>query len=181
MEYEEWKVIEGFDNYEVSSYGRIRNTQRSSPCLRLKVTDRGYLTVCLCKRNIHKHRRVHNLVMAAFVGPKPPEYQTNHKDGNKQNNRLTNLEYVTASANVLHAYDIGLRTRKNTLDASQSVRESNRIRYWECKLAGFCPRCTKDTPVLPNRSSCASCAEKINARMRVKRRNHSSQVINELG
>jgi hypothetical protein len=49
---------------------------------------------------------VHRLVMAAFVGPLPRGHQVNHKDGNKQNNVLSNLEYVTPQQDARHKYDV---------------------------------------------------------------------------
>jgi hypothetical protein len=48
-------------------------------------------------------RTVHSLVLRAFVGPRPPEHQIDHGDGVKTNNRLSNLEYVTAVENVRRA------------------------------------------------------------------------------
>jgi hypothetical protein len=51
---------------------------------------------------------VHNLVLYAFVGPRPESFQTNHIDGNKTNNVLENLEWVTRRENILHAFTMGL-------------------------------------------------------------------------
>ena len=48
--------------------------------------------------------RVHRLVATAFLGPLPEGHETNHKDGDKANNRAGNLEYLTNSENQLHAY-----------------------------------------------------------------------------
>lgn len=48
--------------------------------------------------------RMHYLVISAFIGPREDGFQVNHKDGNKLNNHISNLEYVTASENVKHSY-----------------------------------------------------------------------------
>lgn len=58
---------------------------------------------------------VHRLVLEAFVGPCPPGYETNHGNGQKADNTLANLEYVTPSQNLQHAWDTGLmpRTRRH--------------------------------------------------------------------
>ncbi|MCH8327467.1 MAG: HNH endonuclease, partial [Candidatus Marinimicrobia bacterium] len=49
---------------------------------------------------------IHQIVMGAFVGPCPADHETNHKDGNKQNNRLRNLEYLTRLENARHARQV---------------------------------------------------------------------------
>ena len=51
--------------------------------------------------------------MSAFVGPRPALHETNHIDGNKANNALSNLEYVTKSENTIHAVRLGLRPYSN--------------------------------------------------------------------
>jgi hypothetical protein len=55
------------------------------------------------------------LVAETFIGPKPGKgYEVNHKDGNKKNNNLDNLEWCTRSQNIKHSFNIGLRNQKNT-------------------------------------------------------------------
>lgn len=54
---------------------------------------------------------IHSLVMTAFVGPRPPGLDINHKNGVNGDNRLENLEYATHGDNVRHAYDMGLKPR----------------------------------------------------------------------
>ncbi len=55
------------------------------------------------------HRSIHSLVALAYLPPKPhPSYEVNHKDGNKLNNHIKNLEWVTSSGNKIHAHDLGL-------------------------------------------------------------------------
>lgn len=117
---EEWRAIPGFPDYCVSSLGRVR---RETTTLRAKggrilregvhpVT--GYRGVTLFPvEGGQRSRLVHSLVMEAFVGPRPPKWETNHKDGNKANNRLANLEYVTKSDNTKHAVALGLRPYSN--------------------------------------------------------------------
>ena len=66
----------------------------------------GYVYVTLCKNGKKEVFRLHRLVLMVFVGPS--DLECNHKNGNKSDNRLCNLEYVTRSENMKHAYDTGL-------------------------------------------------------------------------
>lgn len=107
---EEWRKVGISPNYSVSSQGRIRNDitncvlnpgswSKNSPYLRLLLpTENGQKMLC-----------VHRLVATAFLGEPPNGYVVNHKDGNKQNNCVENLEWTTRSENDKHAYRMGLR------------------------------------------------------------------------
>lgn len=66
------------------------------------------MRVCLSVNGKQKQSRVHVLVAQSFLGPKPYKYQVNHKDGDKTNNLVSNLEYVTQVENTTHAFRIGL-------------------------------------------------------------------------
>src|SRR5258708_14980588 len=78
----------------------------------------GYRFVALCKNGIVRQPTVHSLVMAAFVGPRPNGAEINHKDGKRQNNILSNLEYVTQIENQSLSFLILMRRYKiNITDA----------------------------------------------------------------
>lgn len=117
---EEWRIIPEFPDYAASNLGRIRRETATRQARSQRVLRSGkhprtnYRTVILFGPNGDKKTRlVHSLVMAAFVGPRPPLSETNHIDGDKANNVLTNLEYVTKSQNTLHAISLGLRPYSN--------------------------------------------------------------------
>lgn len=74
--------------------------------LKLRKNRDGYLTVGLCVNSKSRNFRVHRLVYEMHVGPIPDGYVVNHKDGNKANPCATNLEAITAQANVLHAFRV---------------------------------------------------------------------------
>lgn len=121
MQKEIWKPIKGYEGlYEVSNFGRVRSLPKewtgAKNCKRnhagfifdLK-TDGGYLRVGLCKNGKRIFFRVHRLVLQAFVGYS--DLECNHKNGNKTDNRLKNLEWVTPSENMKHSYKIGFHKK----------------------------------------------------------------------
>ena len=111
MEIEEiWKNVEGYPGYQISNKGRIRSSKQGYlRILSSKPNRFGYVTNHLQKDGKGILHHVHRLVLKAFVGPCPLDHETNHKDGYKSNNSVENLEWVTSSENLLHAYKFGLR------------------------------------------------------------------------
>lgn len=96
---EEWKNVIGYEGlYEVSNKGNVRNVRRNT-LLRLTKTNYGYIQVSLYKNGIRTGLKVHRLVAEAFI-PNPDNLpQVNHKDEDKTNNNVTNLEWCTAKYN----------------------------------------------------------------------------------
>ena len=96
-----WKDIEGFEGrYQVSTWGNVRSMKKK---IKPYENDKGYLKVGLCKDGKSHKKRVNRLVAQAFI-PNPYNLpQVNHKDGNKKNNSVTNLEWTTDKANREHA------------------------------------------------------------------------------
>lgn len=103
---EEWKVIVDYPNYEVSSLGRIKAIRGSRFTY---VDNRGrYSSVTLKQEGKRRILNTHRIVAIAFI-PNPLNLpMVNHKDGNRYNNQADNLEWVTASQNMKHAYLTGL-------------------------------------------------------------------------
>jgi len=128
---EEWKQIPDYEGwYEISDIGNVKRVlvgpgTAVGKILKIKTTAYGYNEVMISKNGISRSFRVHRLVMAAFVGPCPEGYQVNHKDGNKRNNCLGNLEYVTPSENVRHAHRIGLKYQKGEKNNHSKLTEEN--------------------------------------------------------
>lgn len=108
---EEWRPIEG-QPYEVSDLGRLRRTtgwySPMGKILKPRINRYGYALVTLHSNNRRWSVCVHTLVAVAFHGPRPQGLEVNHKDGNKINNDVRNLEYVTRRENFLHAFRTGL-------------------------------------------------------------------------
>lgn len=108
---EEWRPVVGYEGvYEVSNYGRVARIQfyRGRGGLLTPIVSNGYLRVGLYSNNVKTLTLVHRIVARAFIG-EPTAPQINHIDGNKQNNRVDNLEYCTGRENSQHAIRIGLR------------------------------------------------------------------------
>ena len=97
-----WKSLDGIvecgSKYEVSNLGRVRNT-KTKRILKLQKNTCGYLQVDLCENNKRKYAIVHRLVALAFL-PNPYNLkEINHKDENKENNVLSNLEWCDRKYN----------------------------------------------------------------------------------
>ena len=108
MDYKTWRPVDGLENlYEVSSVGEIRAIRREgSPgrILRPQVNQKtGYVKVNLCHNGICISREVHRLVAKAFIPNRSTKPSVNHKNGQRDDNRLSNLEWATAKENTRHA------------------------------------------------------------------------------
>ena len=110
---EEWRTSQypELENFYVSNYGRI---YKSDGTITKGYKKNGYLVLGVYENNSTHHvkRYIHRLVAASFFG-RNDDLEVNHKDGDKLNNNVDNLEYVTRSQNIQHAVRTGLRkTRK---------------------------------------------------------------------
>ena len=96
---EEWKWVKNFEGqYQISNFGRIKSFKKEKDgyILSNQNASGDYLRIvlwdCLTKRR--KSISIHKLVAEHFIGECPKGYHVHHKDGNKQNNNVTNLEYI---------------------------------------------------------------------------------------
>lgn len=110
---EQWKLIPDFEPYEVSNFGRVRSRYHTSGkeyrILKPTYHHTGYVLYRLAKNKKYYNRTAHILVATAFIPNPENKPQVNHIDGDKHNNNVENLEWVTASENIQHAFEMGLK------------------------------------------------------------------------
>jgi len=125
---EEWRPVEGFPSYEVSSLGRVRSLDRvyeveSIQGKRTTFTGKaispfknknGYMSFSFCVCGKKTKAFVHRVVCKAFKGPAPSsEHQVNHINGVRDDNRAENLEWLTAKQNAQHSFkELGRKVKK---------------------------------------------------------------------
>lgn len=135
---ETWKPVVGYEGlYDVSDLGRVQTFKVGAGCsvknygliMSSRKNKWGYLYVNLRDNlNMRQTLVIHQLVMAAFVGPCPVGYEIDHKKGIKTDNRLSELEYVTKSENCKRAYALGLRSSPKGEDCNFTKLTENEVR-----------------------------------------------------
>lgn len=137
---ERWKVIPGFPDYAVSDQGRVA---RITPSGRCRTRKGGLLSPTRARGKSYSHvtltspdgslkcESVHKLVLIAFVGPRPATHECRHKDGDRSNNRLSNLAWGTHQENDEDRIAHGRMPRgeasghaRLTIDAVRQIRSS---------------------------------------------------------
>lgn len=102
---ENWKTIPGYENYAISDKGNVKS-MRFDRILKPANSDAGYLYVNLVANKLTKSTAVHRLVIENFTSVKPDEnYVVDHIDGNKNNNLVENLQWVSIKENTTRYYN----------------------------------------------------------------------------
>ena len=126
---EMWKDIIGYEGlYQVSNYGDIQSTprQKTKGGYRKPNISHGYKRIVLCKNGMIKNCSIHRLVAAAFISNPNNCKVINHKDENKLNNDVSNLEWCTQAENVQYS--------KNTGGILQYDLNNRLIKHWDSAL-----------------------------------------------
>lgn len=148
---EVWKDIKGYEKlYQISNKGRVRSLDRpvlqrndsiqikKGLVLKLAKNHKGYSMVNLSKYNKKDFRSVHRLVALHFIENPEKKEQVNHIDGNKENNSVSNLDWVTASENIRHAINNGLMiiNKENLAKATKKANKVNQKKVNQYDLNG---------------------------------------------
>lgn len=133
-----WKDIPNYEGmYQVSSLGRVKSLDRTIVNSlgriikykgKIRATQKhnqGYLSLCL--RNGAKQYLVHRLVASAFIENKQNKEFVNHKNGDKTDNRVENLEWCTRQENENHAFKTGLKNSSGTANTQAKLKDSDVI------------------------------------------------------
>lgn len=100
---EVWKDIKGYEGlYQISNFGKVKSLY-SNKILKNGNNGKGYLFVFLCKDKNSKRFYIHRLVAVHFLPLIGNKTQVNHIDGNKNNNKVDNLEWCTNKENLIHS------------------------------------------------------------------------------
>ena len=134
------KFIENYENlYSVTEKGEVYSHKYGKFLTPIKQKN-GYLMVCLYKDRKSKMCTIHRLVAKAFIPNRIGKQMVNHIDLNKQNNQISNLEWVTAKENMQHACDngirCGMRNGNSKLSNAQviEIREKYQFRQYTYKM-----------------------------------------------
>jgi len=131
-----FRVIEGFPNYVIDREGNVislnyndkRGNKRKSQVIKQSINNDGYKIVRLTNEDGYKNLGVHFLVAKTFI-PNPDNKETvNHIDGNKENNKVENLEWSTRSEQMYHAYNLGLKEYKRTSNISSNIKQAKPVK-----------------------------------------------------
>jgi hypothetical protein len=129
---EVWRDVPGYEGlYQVSNLGRIKRLfcNGNENFLQGKHDKDGYITVILSRKQTKKYCRLHRLIAKAFIPNPGGKAEVNHKDRNKRNNEVSNLEWVTPAENTRHCIDTGRPTHKRAI--LQYTKDMELIAVWD--------------------------------------------------
>ena len=96
---EVWRSIENYDNYAVSSFGRVKNTKTGKILKEGSVDSHGYCLVGIYEDRVKKTHKIHRLVACAFIDNPDDKECVDHKNNNRTNNHISNLRWATNKEN----------------------------------------------------------------------------------
>ena len=125
---EVWRSIENYENYVVSSFGKIKNT-KTARILKAGLSSHGYLTVVLCEDGNRRNHKIHRLVANAFLNNPNDKLCVDHKDNNRTNNNISNLRFATTNENQHNR-----KLSNNNTSGCKGVCFDKRAKKWCAKI-----------------------------------------------
>lgn len=126
-----WKTIENYSRYQISEKGQVYNTQ-TNKIMTQNDNGGGYMQVYLRSDDGQRKRLyVHRLVYQAHVGAIPKGYEINHKDENKKNNNLSNLEAITHLENMRYGTRLKRLSKSRRRTVGQYTPSGKLVCVWE--------------------------------------------------
>lgn len=147
---EEWRAVKDFEGlYEVSNAGNVRSLpvgRRTGKLLKMS-SKTGYNYISLCKNGGSRSVLVHRLIAQSFITNMDGLPYVNHKDLNKTNNTVDNLEWITPLGNAHHARDAGVRfgypKRKFCIRGHEKTDENSYFFQGRRSMQRTCKICSK--------------------------------------
>lgn len=138
LEGEIWKNVKGYEgSYQISNFARLKSFKLGKEKVRKPSLHRGgYLSVCLYKDGQYKNCFIHRLVAETFIANSENKHEVNHIDGNKFNNYVGNLEWVTDCENKKHAIENGLMKSAGSNNPCAKLNEEKVITIREMYSSG---------------------------------------------
>lgn len=150
MDNEVWKDIEGYEDfYQISNMGNVKSYDRIKYCpiknqngkilikghlLKLHTGTTGYKSIVLYKNKTKARFLIHRLVATAFIPNTFNERTVNHKDGDKSNNKVTNLEWLSYSDNFKHSYRVLNTKHSRAIPVDVFTRDLQFIKSFKSKI-----------------------------------------------
>ena len=131
----EWKPVKDYEGYEISSCGDVRNVKTGR--ILKHGRNRGYASVNLYTgERKYKTKKVHRLIAEAFIDNAEGLPVINHKNGDKLDNRIENLEWCTQAHNIQHMIDEGIHPGKGATHWAAKLNEEIVLQMRKLRAAG---------------------------------------------
>ena len=126
---EVFRSIDGYENYAVSSFGRVKNTKTGKILKEGSVDSHGYCLVGIYEDRVKKTHKIHRLVACAFIDNPDDKECVDHKNNDKTNNHINNLRFATANENQHNR-----KLSSNNTSNVKGVRFNKKAKKWHARI-----------------------------------------------